>query len=438
MIDELDRGRPVLSAFQVFSSTWTATSVARTGVIAPPQAGDDLVGTVAVTIVDVDEGARVLRFAHTWGPSWGDRGFGTIAFETAKQMLVFDQLWSVELEPGGSTGFSWELTAPARPPLPPADPAPAARPPAQPAARPPAQPAAQPPGPTRVVHDGRGLGASYATLDPATILRQEGGEPSSDPVAEQVFDALGAFHRCLREAFDRDSWDGEGAPYSAIVHYGRDYDNAFWDPAAQVVVLGDGDGRLMRGFYSLDIVAKEYSNALIGAVSRLTYQGQSGALYNALALGFAAMVTQHAAGQTAAEANWLIGTELLAPGVHGTALANLLAPGTAYDDPGLGKDPAVDHLDRYVKTAVDGGGIHVNYGIPARAFALAARTVAEPTWKRVGPTWFAALSSPKLKPAATFAQFAGLTLEAAPDPAVAEAVAGAWREVGVRPSRPRR
>ena len=39
------------------------------------------------------------------------------------------------------------------------------------------------------------------------------------------------------------------------------------------------------------------------------------------------------------EADWLIGADLLLPGVKGVALRNMLHPGTAYDDPRLGKDP---------------------------------------------------------------------------------------------------
>ena len=48
------------------------------------------------------------------------------------------------------------------------------------------------------------------------------------------------------------------------------------------------------------------------------------------------------------------------------------APGTAYDDPRLGKDPQPAHMDDYVETTEDNGGVHINSGIPNHAFYLAA------------------------------------------------------------------
>ena len=54
---------------------------------------------------------------------------------------------------------------------------------------------------------------------------------------------------------------------------------------------------------------------------------------------FGSLVKQYTLGQTAAEADWLIGAGLLAPAVNGMALRSMKAPGTAYDDDVLGKDP---------------------------------------------------------------------------------------------------
>lgn len=459
LLDELDHGRPVLCGFTVFDNTWTSKAVASTGLVGPPAAGDRPIGNIAVTIVDVDPAARLLRFAHTWGPSWGDRGFGSITFDTAQQLLVFDQMWSVQVDVARGAGFRWDLTDPRPAPPPaggptpvdtgspaaaPAPPRPGApgRPPRKAPTGPPAKAPAPRPRPRRgtaaqaadldrTVFDGRLLGASYARLDPKAALRTEGGPRSRDAAANQVFDTLGAFHRLLKEAFDRSSWDGRGGPYRAIVHYGRDYDNAFWDGSARVVVLGDGDGRLLRGFYGVDVVAKELGNALASTMTRLAYRGQSGALFNSLSLVVASIVKQYAAGQTADQADWLVGEGLLGEGVQGRALSDLLHPGTAYDDPGLGTDPSVGHLDQYVRTSDDNGGIHLNSGIPARAFALAATALGGPSWEGAGLAWYRAMASPKLSARATFASFAGLTVAEAPDRATAAAVGKAWKDVGV-------
>ena len=56
--------------------------------------------------------------------------------------------------------------------------------------------------------------------------------------------------------------------------------------------------------------------------------------------------------------------------IKGVALRSMKAPGTAYDDPLIGKDPQPDHMNKYVKTTNDNGGVHTNSGIPNKAFWL--------------------------------------------------------------------
>ena len=70
----------------------------------------------------------------------------------------------------------------------------------------------------------------------------------------------------------------------------------------------------------------------------------------------------------------------------------MLEPGTAYDDPRLGRDPQVGSMADYVDTEEDSGGVHINSGIPNRAFALAARAIGGPSWERPGQVWYAALT----------------------------------------------
>jgi Zn-dependent metalloprotease len=199
-------------------------------------------------------------------------------------------------------------------------------------------------------------------------------------------------------------------------------------------VLGDGDGSVFNGFYSPDVVAKEFANAVVQVETSLTYAGQSGSLLDALSLVVASMAKQHAARQTASEADWLIGTELFPPRVKARALYSLLDPGSAYDDPMLGKDATVGHFRDYVKTKDDNGGVHVNSGIPARAFALSARALGDHSWKRAGLVWYRVMTSGELKPATTFAAFAEATIAVARrdfDDEVRDAIEDSWHRVGV-------
>jgi Zn-dependent metalloprotease len=51
------------------------------------------------------------------------------------------------------------------------------------------------------------------------------------------------------------------------------------------------------------------------------------------------------------------------------------APGTAYDDPDLGKDPQPSDMSGYFQGSDDNGGVHINSGIPNHAFYLAAMAI---------------------------------------------------------------
>ena len=80
-------------------------------------------------------------------------------------------------------------------------------------------------------------------------------------------------------------------------------------------------------------------------------------------------------------------------------LRDMAAPGTAYDDPRLGQDPQPDHMDGYVETTDDNGGVHINSGIPNRAFHLAAVAIGGTSLEGAGQIWYAALTSGDVSPA---------------------------------------
>src|SRR5258708_27662858 len=125
---------------------------------------------------------------------------------------------------------------------------------------------------------------------------------------------------------------------------------------------------------------------------------------------FGSMVKQWTLKQTAAKADWLIGAELLAKGVKGIALRSMKAPGTAYDDPTLGKDPQPAIMANYVHTAEDNGGVHINSGIPNHAFYLLAIALGGNAWEKAGLIWYNTLNDPRLKSSASFSTFANLTV----------------------------
>jgi hypothetical protein len=107
----------------------------------------------------------------------------------------------------------------------------------------------------------------------------------------------------------------------------------------------------------------------------------------------------------------------------------MAAPGTAYDDPDLGTDPQVGHMDDYVVTTADNGGVHLNSGIPNKAFQLAAVAVGGQAIEGAGRIWYDALVGGDVPSDADFATFAAATVAAAGEHA--DAVRDAWAQVGV-------
>ncbi len=267
-------------------------------------------------------------------------------------------------------------------------------------------------------------------------VRDEDDGPTGDPAVDEAFDGLGATWDFWQNVFSRDSIDNENMPLRGIVHFGEEYPNAFWD--GRRMVFGDGDDEIFLRFTkSLDVIGHELGHGVIEDESGLEYWGQSGALNEHFADVAGVMVKQHKLGQTADEADWLIGADLRGDEFDGDALRSMKAPGTAYDDACLGKDPQPAHWRDYVRTFEDNGGVHINSGIANKAFYLLASGLGGKSWHAPGHIWYDALRNPLLTPTATFRQFARITHRAARQrfgagSDQAKAVREAWAEVGVR------
>lgn len=206
-----------------------------------------------------------------------------------------------------------------------------------------------------------------------------------------------------------------------VVHYGEGYANAFFN--GSYLVFGEGDGEVFGDFTaSLDIMAHEFGHALVSLGPGLLYQGDSGALNEHFADVFGSCVQQWA---TQGQTDWRIGEEIMLDGV--SAVRDMLNPGQAYDSPLLGRDPQPGHMDGYQKIRADNGGVHINSGIPNRAFALLCEKTQEPSWGRPLAMWRRALQD--LTPRASFKDLAQATWRHSGglNPAVREA----WAGVGI-------
>jgi Zn-dependent metalloprotease len=263
--------------------------------------------------------------------------------------------------------------------------------------------------------------AKHSETLPGTLVRAEGDPASSDVAVNEAYDGAGATFDLYERVYGRSSIDGRGMRLDSSVHYGDGYDNAFW--SGSQMVYGDGDGKLFGRFTkSVDVIGHELTHGVTAHEARLDYHDQPGALNESFSDVFGSLV---------------IGAGLFTPRVRGVGLRSMKAPGTAYDDPILGKDPQPAHMRDYVSGPEDDGGVHINSGIPNRAFFLAAHAIGGHAWEKAGKIWYVALTD-RLRHDSKFAAAARLTAAVAGELFGAggkeeTAVREAWRAVGVLP-----
>lgn len=224
---------------------------------------------------------------------------------------------------------------------------------------------------------------------PGKLIRKEGQPATGDKEADDAYDGAGEVYDLYFKEFGRDSLDNAGLTLKATVHHRLKYNNAFWEGTQ--MAYGDGDGQIFRTFTELSVVGHEMSHGVVQFSGGLVYRGESGALNESFADVFGALTLQRKAGQSASEADWLIGKGILGPGIKGVALRNMKAPGTAYDDALLGKDPQPYHMDFFVQTTGDNGGVHINSGIPNHAFYLYSQYLGGNAWGKPGKVWYDAI-----------------------------------------------
>ncbi|MBH0780686.1 M4 family metallopeptidase [Nocardia bovistercoris] len=277
-----------------------------------------------------------------------------------------------------------------------------------------------------------------ASLSSAVLARSETSEPSQDGSVDRAFDGFGLTRRFYAEVFGRDSIDGFGMRLDGYVHYGRAFNNAFWD--GRRMVFGDGDGIIFSDLTGAqDVITHELTHGVTETTAGLVYHKQSGALNESISDVFGSLVKQFSRDETAAEADWLIGAEVFTPRFAGDALRSLKAPGQAYNNPDMGRDRQPAHMKDFVvlpdTPRGDNGGVHLNSGIPNKAFYLTAVGIGGHAWKAPGQIWYEALKASTRT--TEFQEFAETTsVKAAQLFGVGsteqQAVDDAWAQVGIR------
>ena len=290
-------------------------------------------------------------------------------------------------------------------------------------------------GKERIVYD-----AKHGSSLPGTAVRRENDPATPDVGVNEAFDGSGVTYDLFQNVYERNSIDNNGMRLDSTVHYQTGYDNAFWN--GEQMVYGDGDEdqpeseRLFNRFtIALDVIGHELTHGVTQFEAKLTYSLQPGALNESMSDVFGSLVKQYKLGHTATEADWIIGAGLLTSNVNGVGIRSMKAPGTAYDDPVLGKDPQPAHMKDYVTTISDNGGVHINSGIPNHAFYVAAVDLGGSAWEKAGQIWYVTLRD-KLAANSKFQDCANLTFQTAGELFGAgsieqQAVQKGWAEVGL-------
>jgi Zn-dependent metalloprotease len=176
-----------------------------------------------------------------------------------------------------------------------------------------------------------------------------------------------------QQVYGRNAIGGDGTTMNLVVNFNQNFNNAFWN--GQYMVFGNGDGNAFSDLAgALDVTAHEMTHGVIERTANLIYENQPGALNESFADVFGVLFEFWVKGEAG---NWLLGEDITTPGAAGDALRNMAdpaAPAIAFD----GQQPTKMSEFQNLPNTPDGdnGGVHVNSGIPNRAFYLFATNPA--------------------------------------------------------------
>ena len=205
--------------------------------------------------------------------------------------------------------------------------------------------------------------------------------------------------------FARNGIDGQNSPMISTVHFGSNYENAFWDGTQ--MAYGDGATRFKPLSAGIDVVAHEFTHGVTTSTSRLVYQGQPGALNESVS-DILSTYIEHAY-KADDRLNWVTGENVGANG----PIRDLANP-RAKNQP--------SNMREFVNTQQDNGGVHINSGIPNNAAYLMTMGGTNPFsktkvggklgWEKAEKLWYE-VSTKYFQQRTDFAGAATMTVNAA-------------------------
>lgn len=252
---------------------------------------------------------------------------------------------------------------------------------------------------------------------------------SADPSAKNAFVETTEVAAFYEQIFGRNSVDGAGMTLQSSIHFGQNFNNAFWNGSQ--MVYGDGDGQIFIDFTrGQDVIGHELTHGVTQHSLQLSYTDEAGGLNESNSDCFGSMFKQWRHGQTSAQADWLIGPDIMGPAAIArgyTCLRDMANPAAAHC---LSPQPT-----QYAQYR-NGMDPHFSSGIPNLAFYTACMAAGGHSWDKVGPVWYRTVTGSGSQPNMTMSQFADRTRAAAGqlypgDAALAAAIDGGWRHVGL-------
>lgn len=293
----------------------------------------------------------------------------------------------------------------------------------------------------RVINNGNG---GVFPVTGAPVIGTEAAPPAADVVALAAFNNTGTTYDCYKTLYNRDSYNNLGATLTSQMHVRfagpnntTSPNNAVWAAQQQMMAYGDGDGNLMKQLaYALDVTSHELTHAVTSSTANLVYRDESGALNEGLSDIMGAVCEAWKA-KAVSPNTWLVGEEIWTPATAGDALRYMASPT-------MDTQSADYYPERYVGPD-DGGGVHLNSGLPNLTFYLLSQGGKHPRAKtaltvpaigidKAGAIFQRALTT-KFTANTTMAQARTLTEQSAielyPGTCAAAAVGIAWATVGV-------
>ncbi|CAL9317091.1 M4 family metallopeptidase [Streptomyces olindensis] len=234
--------------------------------------------------------------------------------------------------------------------------------------------------------------------------------------------------------------DGKGS-YNRV-HYGKDYNNAFWDDTCFCMTYGDGDGKQLGPLVSLDVAGHEMSHGVTSKTAALTYSGEPGGLNEATSDIFGTLVEFYA-DNAKDPGDWLIGEKVVRSGLGREALRFMDKPSRDGESADCWSEEVAD-LDVHYSSGVgnhfayllaEGSGRKTINGVTHTSPTCDGSTVQGIGRAKLGKIWYRALTV-HMTSSTDYAGARTATLNAAKDLYGADstehkAVAAAWNAVNV-------